>query len=88
MQPSLSGVNGQASALYGEIDRADAAPTAAQDSSNAAIEKDFVPVMKQWDDLKANDLPALNQKLRGAKLPEIRLEASSPAEEEIEGGVE
>ncbi|HKS81355.1 MAG TPA: hypothetical protein VJR23_07595 [Candidatus Acidoferrales bacterium] len=87
-QPTLSGVNGEASALYGEIDRADAAPTAAQDSANATIEKDFVPVMKQWDDLKATDLPALNQKLHAAKLPEIRLEAATPAEEEIEGDVE
>jgi hypothetical protein len=87
-QPSLNGLNGQASGLYTQIDRADAAPTAVQENENAAIEKDAVPLMKQWEDFVATDIPALNQKLRGAKLPVIHLEATMPAEEEVEGDVE
>ncbi len=87
-EPTLSRVNGQASALYGEIDRADAAPTGTQANAMTAAEHDFAAVMAKWDALQKADLPALNQELRGAKLPEIRIEASTSAEEEPEDDVE
>jgi hypothetical protein len=31
--------------------------------------------MKQWTALKQTDLPALNERLRGANLPELRLDS-------------
>jgi len=71
---TLNRVNGAASTLYGELDRADATPTVAQVEATKAAELDAVTVMKQWDALKTTDLPALNNALRGAKLPEVRLE--------------
>ena len=87
-QPSLNAVNGAASALYGNIDRADAAPTPVQMSAEAANVKDLALVMKQWEELEHADLPALNAKLRSAKLPEVKLKATGPAEEEVEGDEE
>jgi hypothetical protein len=44
------------------------------------VEQDTSAVLKQWEELKTNALPGLNLTLRGAGLPELRLEANSSAE--------
>ena len=53
----LTNINGQAAALYGDIDSADAAPTAAQLAAMSKLASDFPAAMKQWQasskDLKA-----------------------------------
>ncbi len=72
---SLKDVNAATSTLYTEVDRADAAPTMAQLNATAAAESNASGVLKVWDTLKTSDLPALNQALRGAGLPELNLEA-------------
>jgi len=74
--PTLGNLNGEIGALYGEVDRADAAPTQAQTSAAAETAKTLRDIVKQWAALKGTDLPALNQQLRAANLPEIRLEAA------------
>ena len=79
--PSLTTVNSSATALYAEIDRADGAPTSAQVEAVAKLEKDFVTVTKRWDELKSQDLPGLNMKLRGANRPEIHLEPHTESDE-------
>jgi hypothetical protein len=71
-------------ALYGEVDRSDAPPTLAQRNATTETEKNFSKVMKQWTTLKENDLPVLNQQLRGANLPLIRLESGSTEQDESE----
>ena len=80
--PTLSRANGEASTLYGEVGRADATPTAAQMNAAAEAEKIFVAVSKQWKDLMAVDLPALNRQLHEANLPEIHLESKAPAQDD------
>ncbi|MFZ0803572.1 MAG: glycoside hydrolase [Terriglobales bacterium] len=77
--PSLSRVNGAADTLYAEVGSADAAPTTAQSAAAAAAEHDAPIVMKQWEEMKASDLAALNVQLRGAHLPELKLELHSDA---------
>ena len=81
-EPTLTGINGQASGLYGEIDSADAPPTAAQETATAGISRDFPAVMERWDKLTTSEIAALNRQLKAAKLPEIRLDAKSAHEEE------
>jgi hypothetical protein len=76
---TLSRVNGDVSTLYGEVYRADAAPTVAQVEAAKAAERDAATVQKQWDAFKTTDVPALNNALRGAGLQEIRLEANPQA---------
>jgi photosystem II stability/assembly factor-like uncharacterized protein len=71
---TMGGINSAASSLYDEVDRADAAPTTQQAEATDAIEKDASEPLKQWDELKTKDLPALNSALRGANLPEVRIE--------------
>ncbi|HYL61731.1 MAG TPA: glycoside hydrolase [Candidatus Methylomirabilis sp.] len=77
-KPTLSRVNGEIGALYGEIGRGDATPTVAQMTALTESEKEFTGVTGQWKQFKATDLSALNEKLRAANLPEIKLESSSP----------
>jgi len=77
--PTLSRINGAANTLYTEVDSADAAPTTAQSAATAAAENDASVVMKEWEEMKASDLAALNAQLRDAHLPELKLEAHSDA---------
>jgi photosystem II stability/assembly factor-like uncharacterized protein len=81
---TLTRVNGEAAALYGEVDRADATPTASQVTAMAGTERELPGVMKRWDELKTSDLPALNRTLRDANLPEIRPESKPQPGDEPE----
>lgn len=80
-EPTLSGVNDDVNTLYGMAGMADAPPTAALITATATAERDLAPLMKRWDALKTSDVPALNQRLRDAKAPELKLEADPSAEE-------
>jgi hypothetical protein len=57
--------------FFNEIQGADAAPTAAVKAAVADIEKRVEPLMQAWRKLLDSDLPALNQQLKQAGLPEI-----------------
>ncbi|MGB7586000.1 MAG: glycoside hydrolase [Terriglobales bacterium] len=78
--PTLSRVNGEADGLYTEVDRADAAPTAAQAAAATAAEQDASALMKEWEEMKTADLAALNTQLRIANLPELKVELHSDPE--------
>ncbi len=80
-EPTLDHINGQTGELYGEIDRADAAPTPAQQKAAAEIERDAGAAIAHWKELMSRDLAALNRELRAAGLPEVHPEAKRPAEE-------
>ena len=72
---TLARVNGQVDPLYGQVWQVDAEPTASQLQAAAAVERDLSDVMRRWDAFKSTDLPAFNRELRGASLPELRLES-------------
>jgi len=78
---TLTRLSGNVGALYGDVDGADAAPTAAQTKAVGESERDFADVMKRWNELKKTEIPALNDQLRQANLPELRLESESRAGE-------
>ena len=69
---TLSRSVGTIGGLYGEIDRADAAPTAAQLAAINAAESDSTAALKLWQDFRARDLPALNRELKAAGLGELK----------------
>jgi len=58
-EPGLISVNAEASALYGEIESADAAPTAAQSAALAKLARDDAAVMERWNKLKSTDLKGI-----------------------------
>ena len=85
--PTLNRVNGAASTLYADATRSDAAPTKSLLDATSTAEQDAAAVLKNYSELKAKDLPALNQALRGAGLSEIQVTTDSP-KNEGEGDVE
>ncbi len=74
-ESTLSRESGAVGTLYGAIGQADAAPTAAQITAVADSERGLSAVMKRWEEIKNADLPALNGRLKKAKLPEIKVES-------------
>jgi photosystem II stability/assembly factor-like uncharacterized protein len=78
---TLSRMNGDVATLYGDVDRADAAPNVAQVNAMAEMERSFEAVLQRWNALKSTDLPALNRQLRGANLPEVELKAAANGDE-------
>jgi hypothetical protein len=77
--PGLDQVTQQATELYSQLQRADAAPTPALLAAAAHVEEEGRQVLPGWGDFKTNQLPALDQKLRDAHRPAIDLD-QSPAE--------
>ena len=77
--PTLGRSSGAIAGLYAELDRSDAAPTAAQLTAIGAAQKDSESVSKLWQDFKSADLPALNRQLKSAGLPELQLPPASHA---------
>jgi hypothetical protein len=73
--PTLGRSAGAIAGLYGELDRSDAAPTAAQLAAMDATEKDFSAVLKLWQEFRTTDVPALNRQLKSAGLTELHLDA-------------
>ncbi|HZR55848.1 MAG TPA: glycoside hydrolase [Terriglobales bacterium] len=81
-EATLTKVNGAVNALYGTGESADAAPTMAQSKATEEAEHELASVMKEWEQLKNADLPALNRQLRSMSLPEISLEVVPQIDEE------
>jgi len=77
--PTLGSSAGAIAGLYSELDRADAAPTAAQLAAIDAAEKDFSAVLKLWQEFQTTDVPALNRQLKSAGVAELHLQASASA---------
>ena len=63
----LPAVQGRIGTLYAEINRADAAPTAAQSTASAATATALAPLTERWRGILA-ELPAVNAQLRAAGL--------------------
>ena len=79
--PAITTVDGEVNELYGAIDRADVAPTPAQLKAVGHVGEELTEALKKWEAIKSADLPVLNQKLKGANLPEIRPEPKISLEE-------
>jgi hypothetical protein len=60
--------------LFNEVERSDAAPTAAVNAAVADLDTKIGPMTDAWHKLLESDLPALNQQLKQAGFPEIKTE--------------
>ena len=87
-ESTLTQVATNIAALYAEIDRADVAPTPAQDQALVTVEKDFTATMKRWDALRTSEIPSLNRQLKRAGIPELTAESNIRIEEEAGGDEE
>jgi len=80
---TLPTTNANIIALYAEIGRADAAPTLAQVDAVNKNQASFDSLLTRWNQLKSHDIPAANHDLKGAGLPDLRLDL---APQQQEGG--
>jgi hypothetical protein len=64
------------------VDSADAVPTEAAQTTFAEAQRSLTEVTRQWEEVKARDIPLLNERLRSANLPAIDLTAAAPPSEE------
>jgi photosystem II stability/assembly factor-like uncharacterized protein len=87
-ESTLTQVATNIAALYAEIDRADVAPTPAQDQALVTVEKDFTATIKRWDALRASEIPSLNRQLKSAGIPELTADSNIRIEEELRGDEE
>jgi hypothetical protein len=73
----LPALQGFIATLYTDVTRGDAAATAAQVNATARLQQALTGLLSTWQQLQA-DLPALNARLRAAKLAPIRAEIPPP----------
>jgi hypothetical protein len=80
-------VNGDIYSLYGAASGndsvakdADAAPTVALVNAASKAESELAPIQKAWEQIKP-EITVLNQQLKGANLPELRLEIEAGADD-------
>ena len=86
---ALDPVNRKVSALYRDVDSADAAPTVAQQAALATLHREFSRALARWHSVIETDISAFNRVLNAAKLPEILLnEKPAPGSDEYEDDLE
>lgn len=71
--PGIDDVTAEAADLYGKLQQADAAPTAALLTAAEHADSEGKEVLAAWEEFKEKQLPAIDQKLREAHRPEIDL---------------
>ncbi|HWG58016.1 MAG TPA: hypothetical protein VN661_03120 [Candidatus Acidoferrales bacterium] len=88
-QESFSRINGELGQLLSAVDGADAEPTESQAAGVADVTHALGTLATDWKTVTVRDVPALNQLLDGAKLPEIKLgpEIKPPAGMGEAGGI-
>lgn len=75
-KPSFARLNGEFGMLLRYVDSADAEPTQAAQDGYTTLQSSLTDLQANWSDVKAKDIPALNDKLRAANLPGITMGAS------------
>jgi hypothetical protein len=76
----LEALNGDLATLYDQVERADAAPTAAQSAAAARALADWQALEPVWQQLRAAETPGLNALLRRAQLAALRPELAPPGD--------
>jgi photosystem II stability/assembly factor-like uncharacterized protein len=79
---SLSRFAGELGRLLAVLQGADVAPTTQAVAAVGAARQALDGLLARWADLKAKDMPALNEQLRQAGLPPLNLDRSSSTEED------
>ncbi len=79
----LEGLNGNIATLYGEISRADAAPTRVQSAEALRAITDWQAMEAQWVRVRLPELAQLNSLLRKARLPALRVDLAPPRDRDL-----
>ncbi len=79
---ALTGLNGQASALYKDLDGTDSGPTAAQTTAIATIARNAEKAIEAWESTTKGGVTTFNVRLKAANLPELKVAQKELDEEE------
>jgi hypothetical protein len=74
--PSLGGLRTRFLTLFGVLQEADVTPSTQATAAVTELLGQLPPLMQRWNQIKSQDIPALNRQLKGASLPELKLESS------------
>jgi photosystem II stability/assembly factor-like uncharacterized protein len=74
--PTLGGLKTKFLTLFGVFQEADVSPSTQAAAAVADLQKQLPPLMARWKAMQAQDIPALNQQLKGGNLPELKLESA------------
>ena len=74
--PTLASTRMRLLLLMNVFQEADVAPTSQATAAAAQLAKDVPGVLQSWNEVMSRDIPALNEKLRAAGLPGVKLESN------------
>jgi photosystem II stability/assembly factor-like uncharacterized protein len=74
--PSLGGLRTRFLAMFGVLQEADVTPSTQATAAVKDLLGQLPPLMQRWQAIKSQDIPALNQQLKNAGLPELKLESA------------
>jgi hypothetical protein len=74
--PTLGGLRTRFLTLLGVLQEVDATPTTQATAAVAELLRQLPPLMQRWNEIKTKDIPALNEQLKNANLPELKLESA------------
>jgi photosystem II stability/assembly factor-like uncharacterized protein len=74
--PSLGGLRGRFLTLFGMLQEADVMPSTQVAAAVKEVMGQLPPLMQRWDAIKTQDVNNLNQQLKKANLPELKLESA------------
>jgi hypothetical protein len=74
--PTLGGLKTKFLTLFGVFQEADVAPSTQSAAAVTELQKQLPPLMDRWKAMQAQDIPALNQQLKNANLPELKIESA------------
>jgi photosystem II stability/assembly factor-like uncharacterized protein len=74
--PTLGGLKTKFLTLFNVFQEADVVPSSQAAAAVADLKKQLPPLMERWNALKSQDIPALNQQLKNANLPELKVESA------------
>ncbi len=77
-QDTLEGARSAVLGLMGAVQDADVAPTEQQVTAAKELDVRVAAVQQRWDAIEQQDIPALNQQLRQAALPEVKIARATP----------
>jgi photosystem II stability/assembly factor-like uncharacterized protein len=69
--PGIDEVTAEATLLYGELEQADANPTAALLAAAAHVQKEGAEVLPGWEQFKQTQLPEMNRQIKNSHHPAI-----------------
>jgi hypothetical protein len=74
--PTLGGLRTRFLALLNVLQEADVTPSTQAAAAAADLKKEAPALMERWNAIKSQDIPAMNQQLKGAGLTELKVESA------------